>query len=105
VENVCQTPNCSIFQTMMNEVFVLSTSKVKSIPGVKFFFAFVKLESVLSLLISTSRQWVSAVSLWSTFLDRPKMNEWILAFFTYIVGIQVYTHSLLMVQSPPSTCA
>ena len=73
---------------MMNEVFVLSTSKVKSIPGVKFFFAFVKLESVLSLLISVE---FSNLSLWSTFLDRPKMNEWILAFFTYIVGIQVHT--------------
>ena len=74
----------------MNEVVVLSTSKVKSIPGVKFFFAFVKLESVLSLLISVE---FSKVSLWSTFLDLPKMNEWILAFFTYIhvVGIQVHT--------------
>ena len=43
---------------MMNEVVVLSIAvgmfrvQVKSIPGVKFFFAFVKLESVLSLLIS-----------------------------------------------------
>jgi len=72
---------------MMNEVFVLSTSKVKSIPGVKFFFAFVKLESVLSLLISVE---FSNLSLWSTFLDRPKMNEWILAFFTNI-GIYRYT--------------
>ena len=79
---------------MMNEVFVLSTSKVKSIPGVKFFFAFVKLESVLSLLISVEFSKVS-LWLWSTFLDRPKMNEWILAFFTYryigTVGIQVHT--------------
>ena len=46
---------------MMNEVFVLSTSKVKSIPGVKFFFAFVKLESVLSLLISVEFSSIAVV--------------------------------------------
>jgi hypothetical protein len=50
---------------MMNEVFVLSTSKVKSIPGVKFFFAFVKLESVLSLLISVEFSSIAVVDFFS----------------------------------------